>query len=94
MDQMQKSINRSYQDDPDINVTIEKFLDTIEYVLFFPLNYGVNCMVNHGCQESSFADDEQTTSSASFSTSHANQNAGDNGAKDGVEQTLGGALVK
>ena len=68
LDHMEKSINRSYQDDPDVNATIEKFLDTIEYILFFPINYGVNCMVNNGCQESSFADDEQTISSASFST--------------------------
>jgi len=52
---------------PDINESIDKFLDTLEYILFFPINYGVHCLELNECQESSFADD-QTTSSASFLT--------------------------
>jgi hypothetical protein len=42
---VEKSINQSYEDDPGVNKAIETFLDTIEYVLFFPINYGVNLLV-------------------------------------------------
>jgi hypothetical protein len=45
IEQVEKSINQSYEDDPGVNKAIETFLDTIEYVLFFPINYGVNLLV-------------------------------------------------
>jgi hypothetical protein len=79
IEQVEKSINQSYEDDLGVNKAIETFLDTIEYVLFFPISYGVNLLVDNGCQESSFADDEQTTSSASFYTNIKQNNAEGNG---------------
>ena len=90
IEQVEKSINQSYEDDPDVNKAIEKFLDTIEYVLFFPINYGVNLLVDNGCQESSFADDEQTTSSASSYTNINQNNAEGNGPqkRGDVKQTV------
>lgn len=87
MEQIETNMDRNFSDDPDVNETIEKFLNAVEYVLFFPLSYGINCMAEHGCLESDFVDDEQdeqTISSASFYT-NVNQNAGDNGSQHGVD---------
>lgn len=78
VDQMECSMNRSYDEDPDVNESIDKFLNLLENILFFPINFGVNYMEVNGCcqQESAFSDDDEqaTLSPAPLFTHDANNN--------------------